>query len=166
MKSQKVRSMQKQELTIELVPSTCWFSNVRSEVSRGIWDKIRRKAYRKANYLCEICGGKGEKWPVECHEIWKYIDKTHTQNLIGFIALCPSCHKVKHLVRTTAMGGFEEACDHLKAVNNWDDSKIADYIQTVFKTYDDRSLHNWTIDISYIEEYLNNKMQLNLFIDD
>jgi len=145
--------MKKVKLTIELIPSTCWYSNVRSEVSVETWDKIRRKAYRNANYKCEICGGKGEEWPVECHEIWEYIDETHTQKLVGFIALCPDCHKVKHFGRTQIMGGYEEACEHLKKVNNWDNSTLANYLNTVSITYHERSCYKWELDISYIDEY-------------
>ena len=60
------------KLTIELVPKTSWFTNLRSLVSKEQWDKIRNKVYWKAGYKCEICGSKGPKWPVECHEIWHY----------------------------------------------------------------------------------------------
>ena len=153
--------MKKVKLTIELVPKTCWYSNVRSEVSVEIWDKIRRKTYRNANYKCEICGGKGEKWPVECHEIWEYVDDTHTQKLTGFIALCPNCHGVKHFGRTQIMGGFEEACDHLKKVNNWNDSAVADYLNSVSVKYEVRSKYQWTLDISYIDEYIKEKNENN-----
>ena len=77
------------KLTIELVPSTSWFNNVRSQVSAQEWDIIRHIVYAKANNICEICGGKGNKHAVECHEIWEYDDKEHIQKLIGMIALCP-----------------------------------------------------------------------------
>ena len=39
-------------------------NNNSTEVSRSVWDKLRKQTYRKANYRCEICGGKGPKWPV------------------------------------------------------------------------------------------------------
>ena len=58
------------KLTIELVPKTAWYKNVRSEVSKDRWDELRKECYRNANYKCEVCGGTGPKWPVECHEIW------------------------------------------------------------------------------------------------
>ena len=59
-------------LTIELVPESCWYSNVRSEVSKATWDVLRKAAYKKAGYVCEICGGKGPTYPVACHEMWSY----------------------------------------------------------------------------------------------
>ena len=57
------------KLTIELVPKTSWYSNVRSNVSRSQWDKLRKKCYLNADYKCEVCGDtgikQGFKWPVE-----------------------------------------------------------------------------------------------------
>ena len=44
-------------LTVELVPQTCWFSNVRSEVTSADWNRIRRYVYERAGHSCEICGG-------------------------------------------------------------------------------------------------------------
>ncbi len=62
--------MKKVQLTIELVPSTSWYNNVRSIVTRAQWDKLRAIVYDKAWHLCEICEGVGPKHPVECHEVW------------------------------------------------------------------------------------------------
>jgi 5-methylcytosine-specific restriction endonuclease McrA len=47
------------KLTVELVPKTCWWSNLRSLTDRATWDRIRRPVYRKAEYHCEICGASG-----------------------------------------------------------------------------------------------------------
>jgi hypothetical protein len=65
------------KLSIELVPQTCWFSNVRDHVDQKTWDILRKDTYKKANYKCEICGGVGSKHPVECHEIWDYYEKAY-----------------------------------------------------------------------------------------
>ena len=86
------------KLHIELVPRTSWYSNVRSNVPPSQWDKLRRASYAAAGYKCEICGGKGHKHPVECHEEWDYVieDGERIQRLKKLISLCPNCHKVKH----------------------------------------------------------------------
>lgn len=42
------------KLTIELVPSTAWYSNVRSNVTQAEWDVLRKECYKKAGYVCEI----------------------------------------------------------------------------------------------------------------
>ena len=41
------------KLQFELVPGTCWWSNVRNNVSAKQWDYIRNSVYLKANYLAE-----------------------------------------------------------------------------------------------------------------
>jgi hypothetical protein len=76
-------------LTVELVPSTCWYTNVRSNVSKAVWDRLRRRVAAEAGKRCEICGGRGRRWPVECHEVWHYDDATKVQRLERLVALCP-----------------------------------------------------------------------------
>ena len=104
-------------LTVELVPQTCWYSNVRSEVSTGEWDKLKRVTFEQANYCCEVCSGRGLKHPVECHEIWDYNDERHIQTLTGLIALCPACHECKHMGLANIKGRGAIATDHLAKVN-------------------------------------------------
>lgn len=110
------------KLTIEMVPSTCWFSNVRSHVSPFIWQKLKRITFKKTYDECEICGGTGRNWPVECHEIWDYDDYTKTQTLKGLIALCPLCHAAKHYGLSKSKGREQEILNPLEKVNNISDS--------------------------------------------
>lgn len=141
-------------LTIELVPSTCWYSNLRSELTRAQWDKLRRASYKKAGHLCEICGGKGPKWPVECHEIWDFNDAGKIQTLRGLISLCPRCHEVKHIGLAGKRGRSREASSQLAKVNNWSKAQAQDYINESFEIWSERSNHEWTLDISWVEEHL------------
>jgi len=147
------------KLTIELVPETCWYSNVRDHVTNGEWDVIRRATYRKAGYVCEICGGKGKEWPVECHEAWEYNDKTHTQKLLRTIALCPNCHSVKHYGRTQMMGGEEEAFKHLMKVNKWNKDKARKYINEIADIWVERSEHDWKLDLSWLKKEFSIKVK-------
>lgn len=139
------------KLTIELVPTTAWFKNVRSEVTPKQWDILRRACYSQANYRCEICNGRGKKWPVECHEIWQYHDDTHVQMLLGLIALCPACHEVKHIGRAQATGHGTRALKHLQKVNGWTKLKAEAYIQDCYKVWNERSEFEWILDISWLE---------------
>lgn len=138
------------KLTIELVPEGSWYSNVRSNVTQEEWDLIRRPCYRQANYRCEICGGVGSKWPVECHEKWNYDDTTHIQKLMGFIALCPACHQVKHIGLSQIRGLYDETRQHLANVNGIKVKKAEKYIRECFAVWERRSLETWTVDLSYI----------------
>jgi hypothetical protein len=106
-------------LTVELVPKTSWYNNVRALVDELGWDRIRRQVYRQAEYRCEICGGRGPEHPVECHEVWRYDDRTRTQMLVRMIALCPACHQVKHIGLANVKGKGAQARGHLARVNGW-----------------------------------------------
>lgn len=140
------------KLTIELVPESCWYSNVRSEVSKEEWDYLRKDCYKKANYCCEICGGKGDKWPVECHEIWNYDDKKKIQKLERLIALCPNCHKVKHIGLTTMNGELDLAIRHLMIVNKISEKEANSIIKKSFSIWKKRNQFDWSLDISYLDK--------------
>ena len=146
------------KLTIELVPSTAWYSNVRSNVTKSEWDKIRRKSYAKAENKCEICGdvgtNQGVRHKVECHEIWEYNDKKHTQTLVGLISLCPFCHKSKHAGLASIKGELDIVINQLSKVNQMTKKEAKAYINRSFDTFNQRSQHEWELDISYLEEYM------------
>lgn len=146
------------KLTIELVPESAWFKNVRAEVKPSVWDKIKKKCAANANHKCEICSdtgfNQGVKWAVECHEIWNYNDKSHEQTLIGFIALCPRCHKVKHPGLASMRGETHIVIQQLMKVNNMTRTEANNYLQKSFQIFDNRSQHNWKLDISYFTKYI------------
>ena len=138
-------------LTIELVPRTCWFDNVRSALSHSEWAKLRKQTAVAANWHCQICGGRGPRWPVECHEIWHYDDNLQQQTLIGLISLCPSCHEVKHMGYSELRGKKEEAVAHLALVNGWSLQGAFDYVDEAFDLWRRRSQHDWQLDISWLK---------------
>ncbi|KKM07953.1 hypothetical protein LCGC14_1728810 [marine sediment metagenome] len=140
------------KLTAELIPKTSWYNNVRSNVPRSEWDKIRKQVYAEAKYVCKICNGVGKKHPVECHEIWQYDEKKHIQKLVGMIALCPACHCVKHLGRARAVGIFHLAIEHLMKINDWDYIEAKKYTDDVFEEWKRRSQHNWKLDLGALKK--------------
>ena len=148
--------MAKPKLTIELVPTTCWFSNVRTLLPKKSWDKLRKESYAKANNKCEICGDHGKKQGsrhfVECHEIWDYNQKNRTQKLTGLISLCPRCHMVKHFGRTTVIGKQAIAMSHMEKVNKWNHKQVVKYLAEVFTLHNERSKFKWKLDIEILHE--------------
>ena len=140
-------------LTIELVPKTSWYSNVRSSVSEAEWDRLRKPVYRRAKSQCQICGGRGSAHAVECHEIWTYDDVTCVQQLAGLIALCPACHAVKHFGRTYTRGRADEALQQLAKVNGWTMEAAADYVDLVIELWRFRSGVPWTLDLSWLTQH-------------
>lgn len=140
------------KLSIELVPETCWMSNVRSCVSAADWDTLRRECYAKAEYVCEICGGRGPEHPVECHEVWSYTLKSKTQKLERLIALCPNCHEVKHIGLAQMNGRERIALAHLAIVNEWGMDELKSHYEDSFKEWQERNQIEWKLDISFLEK--------------
>lgn len=140
-------------LTIELVPRTCWFSNVRDRVAREDWDRIRKQVYERAGHRCEVCGGRGSRHPVECHEMWEYEEATGVQRLVRMITLCPACHEVKHIGLANIKGRGEIAAAHLAEVNGWTPQVAAVYIDQAFDVWIERSDRTWSLDVSALAAY-------------
>jgi 5-methylcytosine-specific restriction endonuclease McrA len=139
------------KLAVELVPSTCWYKNLRSELSRSKWDILRNECYRNAGYKCEICGGTGSKHPVECHEIWEYDEGTKTQRLLGVQALCPKCHRAKHMGFWEMKGYAEDIKRHMMKINKWDAETYKIYRLSVWAQYNNRSEVRWELDLAWLE---------------
>lgn len=140
------------KLTIELVPDSCHFSNLRSNLRKKDWDKLRKECYRRFSCHCSVCGGQGRRHPVEAHETWNYDDENHIQKLVDIVALCPDCHKVKHMGLSILKGWDEYAREHLMRVNGWSREKAEKYEKVCFKEYRERSLFHWTLDLSWLED--------------
>ena len=141
-------------LTIELVPKTSWYNNVRALVDELGWDRIRRQVYRQADYRCEVCGGRGPEHPVECHEVWHYDDRTRVQMLVRMIALCPACHQVKHIGFANVRGKGAQARAHLARVNGWTLEQADAYISEAFRVWAQRSQGPWTLDLEGLRPYV------------
>lgn len=147
----------KHKLTIELVPKTSWYSNVRSNVTKSEWDVIRNKSYEYANHTCEICGdvgtNQGVKHKVECHEIWNYNDETNEQTLEGLISLCPYCHKTKHVGLAQMNGELDIVIKQLMKVNDMTYDDAIKYIRESFNIWSKRNKFDWKLNIDYLEEF-------------
>ena len=144
-------------LFVELVPSSSWGDNLRSRLSRADWDRLRKQSYASANFRCEICNGvgtaQGYNWPVECHEVWEYDDKNHTQTLVRLISLCPKCHLVKHIGRAQMDGKFDLALGHLKKVNGWTDEAAKTHVREAFNKWQARSRSPWYLNLDALDRY-------------
>jgi len=144
-------------LTLDVVPATCHYSNLRTELPRQSWNRLRAKAYFRARYRCEVCGGRGPEHPVEAHEQWAYeIPDDHsqmpTQRLTGIIALCPDCHEVKHYGLAQVRGREAEALAYLCRVNGYTDIQAEEAIYLEAMVYRARSTLLWRLDVSLILE--------------
>jgi hypothetical protein len=137
-------------LTIELVPKPLWKGSLAETLPRSQWNRLRAPCVEAAGRRCEICGGVGTKGRVEVHEVWRYDDEAHVQTLVRLICLCPACHAVKHLGRTTNVGYRDEAVATLKRVNRWSDAQVRQHEASARREWVERSRHEWTQDLSAV----------------
>lgn len=139
------------KLTIELIPFGQWFDNVRAKLSQAQWDQLKKACYVKASHRCEICAGVGKKHPVECHEIWHYDDLSQVQTLQGLIALCPSCHRVKHIGNANRMGLLAPTLKHLAKINQWPMYMAEAYFEVSMDQWAYRSQFAWTLNLDWLD---------------
>jgi hypothetical protein len=139
------------KLTTELVPSTCWGSNLRQLLNRTEWRICQMFVYERSNRFCEICGAQGVRTPVECHEVWEYDDDRLMQTLTGLIALCPRCHQAKHAGFAEVRGQIHLVMRQLMKVNSWTEAQASDYLEHAFEVWAYRSRSVWDLDLTWLE---------------
>ncbi len=141
------------KLQFELVPDGCWYSNLRSILSKKQWDFLKAEAKQRANGKCMICGEKTTR--LEAHEKWSYDEQTATQKLEDIVAVCKDCHSVIHIGLTQLKGNEELAEKHYMKVNN---CSYADYRKELGIANEIHKRRNqiseWKLDLSYLKKYV------------
>ncbi len=138
------------KLEIELVPSPCWYSNMRNAMPRSKWDKLRKGIYLQYEHRCGICRVSPQQ--IQCHELWKYDDENHIQILEGFIALCPICHHVKHIGMADVLASegkldYNAVVAHFCKVNECSEEDFEQAKKQAFDQWRERSKHLWITDL-------------------
>ena len=138
-------------LFVELVPTTCWFTNVRTCVSPQDWERLRRMITRRANFACEACGAREDRarrlW-LEAHERWSYDVRASAQTLRRLVCLCSACHLVTHFGLANVEGRTDEAFAHLRSVTGMTEPDARRHIAVAFDLWKARSRRNWKLDLS------------------
>ena len=137
-------------LTIELVPSPCWYNSLREKVSRPEWDKLRKQVYARYQWRCGVC--QVSNVTLHCHEIWRYDDKQHIQKLTGFICLCPMCHHCKHMGKAGLLASegkldLQRVIEHFIQVNQCSREAYETHRSEAWHTWRERSQYQWTTDL-------------------
>jgi hypothetical protein len=146
-------------LTIELVPSTSWYDNLRKVIPQSKWDKLRKRVYEKYGHKCAVCGAEGR---LNCHEVWEYDDHNHIQRLKGFIALCDLCHHVKHIGLASILAAegrldYEKVVGHFTKVNGCDRETFERHRDEAFTQWRERSKYDWRVDLGEYEGLIESK---------
>jgi hypothetical protein len=140
-------------LFVDLIPKSCWFSNVRTCIADKDWERLRRLVVNRAGHRCEACG-QGEnrdvkRW-LEAHERWEYEDTTQVQRLKRIVCLCTDCHTTTHFGLARIKGLDGQARAHLRSVTGMSERDTADHIDAAFAVWIDRSAREWTLDLSIL----------------
>lgn len=117
-------------LFVDLVPSSCWFTNVRSCIDPVDWQRLRRVVFGRAGHVCEACGAGPDRaagrW-LEAHERWAYTEdhdpvggRGPVQALRRIICLCTWCHQATHYGLAQLRGTDAAAFAHLRTVTRHD----------------------------------------------
>ncbi|MFB7517600.1 DUF5710 domain-containing protein [Streptomyces sp. NPDC056144] len=142
-------------LFVDLVPRTCWFTNVRSCVAQADWERLRRMITGRAGLRCEACGA-GEdrdarRW-LEAHERWTYDERSRTQTLKRLICLCTDCHEVTHFGLAQVRGVEDRAFAHLVRVTGLSEQAAREHVRSAFAVWERRSRHDWRLDLGILTD--------------
>jgi hypothetical protein len=139
----------KATLIIDMVPKTAWCSNLRSLLSPSEWKAAQGACFRRAGWACEVCGGKGPQWPVECHERWNFEDG-RVQRLTDVLALCPDCHEATHAGLAEVEGRLDAALAHYANVNRCTAAQAYQSFQEAAEVWRVRSRQAWGFDAGHL----------------
>jgi hypothetical protein len=140
-------------LFVDLVPSSCWFTNVRSCVSQRDWERLRKMVTDRASKRCEICqrsqDRESARW-LEVHERWSFDDSKNVQTLRRLICVCTDCHTTTHFGLATVNGKEKEALRHLCAVTGMLADEARRHIDEAFTLWRARSRRVWELDLGIL----------------
>lgn len=139
----------KYKLEFDLVPEECWGYSLYHLLPPADWDKVRKDAYRRAGYKCRICGAKGR---LEAHEKWSYDDAKALQKLEDVVALCHSCHEVKHVARAQLTGRGMDVMEHFMRVNQCSQMDYHKALGKANEEYQKRNkVEGWVTDLTWLQ---------------
>lgn len=140
---------------VDMVPRSCWFTNVRTCVTQQDWERLRRMITRRAGQQCEACGATEDRALqrlLEAHERWSYDDRTGVQALRRLICLCSDCHLSTHLGYANVTGRADQALAHLRTVTGMTDAEVSRHVQAAGDLWTRRSARAWALDLGMLTE--------------
>lgn len=136
-----MKDFETRKLNFQLVPSTCWYKNVRSIIPN--WNEVSN--YIRRGCKCSICNAIKPISELHAHEVWQYNDTDHTQHLKEIICVCEACHNSIHIGYANTQGIGDIAIKHYKEVNNLDYETVRKDYDEAFHVWEERSKFKWTL---------------------
>ena len=151
--------MREYKLSIELIPESAWGNNLRETLPKKDWDTLREFCYTRFDNHCAVCGKYDES--LDAHEVWDFKEHTKEQVLIDIIALCKSCHFVKHIRQAKRIGAEKHAREHFKRINKCNDYEFASaMIEAEFKFNELSKMDTWTLTAPTLDQLGGEGMQI------
>jgi len=144
-----------QGLFVDLIPRSCWFTNVRSCVEPRDWERLRKLIIDRTGNECETCyepPDREHQLYMECHERWHYDDQTHTQRLVRLLCLCTRCHEATHMGLAKIRRREFEAIEQLTRVEGWTFERAEEHVEAAFELWRERNRTNWTLDLTILTD--------------
>ncbi|MEX5632720.1 DUF5710 domain-containing protein [Parafrankia sp. FMc2] len=140
-------------LFVDLVPSSCWFTNARSCVAGADWERLRRMVLSRCGQRCEACRRGPDRdtgrW-LEVHERWDYDERAHVQRLRRLVCLCTDCHTATHFGLASVRGRDAEALAHLCQVTGLTEAQAREHVDAAFELWTQRSTMTWALDLGIL----------------
>lgn len=141
-------------LFVDVVPASCWFTNVRSCVEPADWERLRRMITARAGHRCEACDRgpdrERRRW-LEVHERWAYDEATGVQALRRLVCLCSDCHQATHYGLAQLRGREVVAFKHLQWVTGMSVEQTTAHVVEAFELWRRRSARAWKLDLGILE---------------
>jgi hypothetical protein len=147
------RSFGGNDLFVDLIPASCFFKNVRSDIKESHWRVLSKLVRSRAGGRCEICGSLEDPSTgqyLDAHERWHYDDATKVQKLMRIVSLCKPCHLYTHIGYAGLQGKTEEAIAHKMKVSGMSRAEVDQEIAAAFKLWEERNKTEWVLDLGIL----------------
>lgn len=141
-------------LFVDLIPASCFFKNVRSDIKESHWRVLSKLVRSRAGGRCEICGSLEDPATgqyLDAHERWHYDDATKVQKLMRIVSLCKPCHLYTHMGYASLQGKAEEAIAHKMKISGMSRAEVDREIEAAFKLWEQRNKSEWVLDLGVLE---------------
>jgi hypothetical protein len=140
-------------LYVDLVPRSCWCTNVRSNLTASAWQRLSRHVRTRVDHTCEACGETPPPRKLHAHERFSFDEQRNVQRLERLMALCAACHDATHIGHANVHGRSAAAIDQLMRVNEWTRPQLDAHITDAYAVWERRSVMTWTLDLSILTAF-------------
>lgn len=146
-------------LRVDLIPSSAWYINCRTALSKSQWTRISDYVRHRAGWRCEFCETTNDlraKRYLMAHERFEYDEDTGVMRLAALICLCTDCNDVAHPGRATSVGGktIGEITHHYAETADIGLAEAKTRMRQATADFERRSARDWRFDITLLTPWI------------